>query len=146
MSEKEVTELRLDESNELYFKISIHGAERSPDAIRLVCEAGDVAFSFKGKVTEEAGVVRFIVPALKENVKRGQICEARVEVIVDNHYFVPVRFNAEFTEPVKVVAEAVVSSVKKAEPIKEINVQGKSISKVQYQSLHDKYKVTKDKY
>ena len=40
--ENDSMELRLDESNELFFKISVFGAERSPDAIRLVCEAGDL--------------------------------------------------------------------------------------------------------
>lgn len=140
MSEKEVTELRLDEANELYFKISVHGAERSPDAIRLVCEAGDVAYSFKGKVTEQ-DIVRFVVPPMKNVVKSGQLCEARVEVIVDDHYFVPVKFEAEFKEPVKVVAESVAPVVKKAEPA--ISIQAKPVSKAQYTSLREKYSATK---
>lgn len=111
---KDVTELRLDEANELYFKISVHGAEKSPDTIRLVCENGDISYSFKGKFTDEQDVVRFVVPALKNTMKSGQLCEARVEVIVDNHYFVPVKFNAEFVEPMKVVAEVVTPQVRKS--------------------------------
>jgi len=138
---KEITELRLDEANELYFKISVHGAERSPDAIRLVCEAGDVAYSFKGKLTEERDVVRFDVPSMKNAIKSGQLCEARVEVIVDDHYFVPVRFEAEFKEPVKVVAESVAPVVKKAEPL--VSVQAKPVTKAQYTSLREKYKQAK---
>jgi hypothetical protein len=139
MSEK--TELRLDETNDLYFKISVHGAERSPDAIRLVCEAGDIAYSFRGKPTDDPDVVHFVVPALKENLKRGQVCEARVEVIVDNHYFVPVKFQAEFTEPVKVVAESIAPTVKKVEPT--VSVQAKPMTKAQYTSLREKYSATK---
>lgn len=139
--EKEVTELRLDEANELYFKISVHGAERSPDAIRLVCEAGDVAYSFKGKVTGDQDVVRFVVPPMKNVVKSGQLIEARVEVIVDDHYFVPVKFNAEFKEPVKVVAESVAPTVKKVEPT--VSVQAKPMTKAQYTSLREKYTQTK---
>lgn len=142
MSEvQETTELRLDESNELYFKISVHGAEKSPDTIRLVCEVDDISYSFKGKLTGEQDIVRFVVPALKNTLKSGQICEARVEVIVDNHYFVPVKFNAEFKEPVKVVAESVTPVVKKAEPT--INVQAKPLTKTQYTSLREKYSSSK---
>ncbi len=120
----DITELRLDEANELYFKISIHGAEKSPDAIRLVCENGDVSYSFKGKFTGEQDVVRFVVPALKKVIKSGQLCEARVEVIVDNHYFVPVKFNAEFVEPMNVVAEAVNPQTRKSIEQQQFVVEG----------------------
>ena len=137
--DQEITELRLDESNELFFKISVHGAERSPDSIRLVCEHGDVSYSFKGKMTNEPDIVRFVVPALKNTMKSGQLYEARVEVIVDNHYFVPVKFNAEFVEPMKVVAESVTPQARKpAEPA--VSVQAKPVSKAQYSSLRDKYR------
>jgi len=141
MNDKEVTELRLDESNELFFKISVHGAERAPDSIRLVCEVGDISYSFKGKMTDETDVVRFVVPALKNTLRGGQIYEARVEVIVDDHYFVPVKFNAEFKEPMKVVAESITPISRKTEPVKsEISIQAKPVSKAQYASLRDKYK------
>lgn len=142
---KELTEFRLDESNDLYFKISVHGAERSPETIRLVCEIEDIAFSFKGKKTEESGVVKFTIPVLKESIKNGQLCEARVEVIVDDHYFVPVKFNAEFIEPVKVVAEAMTNNLSKKQE-SNIDIQAKPITKAQYQSLRDRYKLNKDKY
>lgn len=138
--DKETTELRLDESNELFFKISVHGAERSPDAIRLVCETGDISYSFKGKMTNEPDIVRFVIPALKDAVKHGQLYETRIEVIVDNHYFVPVKFNTEFTEPVKVVAESVAPAVRKVEAAPRINIQAKSVSKAAYPSLRDTYK------
>lgn len=139
---KDVTELRLDEANELFFKISVHGAERSPDSIRLVCENGDISYSFKGKLTGEQDIVRFVVPALKNTMKSGQLCEARVEVIVDNHYFVPVKFNAEFVEPMKVVAEAVAPQTRKpAEPT--VVVQAKPVTKTQYASLREKYRAGK---
>ncbi len=139
----EKTELRLDETNELFFKVSIHGAERAPDSIRLVCESGDVSYSFKGKATAEPDVVRFVVPPMKD-IKRGHVCEARVEVIVDNHYFVPVKFTAEFTEPVKVVAEALTPVKREAPaPKAEISIQAKPLSKAQYSSLRDKYRAGK---
>jgi hypothetical protein len=145
MSQKNIaedkTELRLDESNELFFKISIQGAEKRPETIRLVCEVGDVSYLFKGKATGDHDVVCFVVPPMKNSVKSGQLCEARVEVIVDDHYFVPVKFNAEFKEPVKVVAESVAPIVKKTEPT--VVVQAKPMTKTQYASLREKYQLAK---
>lgn len=126
---KESTELRLDESNELYFTIKVFGAERSPDAIRLVCEAGDVSYAFKGKATSDSDVVCFVVPPMKDSIKAG-LYEARVEVIVDDHYFVPVKFNASFKQPMKVVAEASTPVVKQesVSPKREISIQAQPMS------------------
>lgn len=138
--DNENMELKLDESTELFFKISVHGAERRPDSIRLVCEAGDVSYSFKGKMTNEPDIIRFVVPAMQNAVKRGQVCEARVEVIVDNHYFVPVKFNAEFTEPMKVVAESVTPTKKSVPSKPEISVQAGVVTKAQHASLREKYR------
>jgi len=149
MNDKEKTELRLDESNELFFKISIHGAERSPDSIRLVCETGDISYVFRGKATNEDGIVRFVVPPLKESmVVPGELYDARVEVIIDDHYFVPVRFKAEFKQPMKVFAESVTPMAKNVHNITEqapkgIVVSGLSVSKASYPSLRDKYKAGK---
>lgn len=139
--DNEVTELRLDESNELFFKISVFGAERSPDAIRLVCEAGDLSYAFKGKATTEDGIVCFVVPAMKDAIKAG-LYEARVEVIVDNHYFVPVKFNADFKQPIKVVAESVSHATvptKKEDP--KLNVKAQPVAKPA--SLREKYLASK---
>lgn len=123
--ETEKTELRLDETNELFFKISVFGAERSPQSIRLVCELNDIAYAFKGKTTDEDGIIYFTIPPMNRAMKPG-LYESRVEVIVDNHYFVPVRFNAEFQAPAEVVAETLepqkVVAIKK-----QINIKAQSI-------------------
>lgn len=139
----EKMELRLDEENELFFKINVFGAERSPQIIRLVCESGDVSYTFKGRATNENDIVCFVVPAMKDAMKAG-LYEAKVEVVVDNHYFVPVKFNADFKQPVKVVAESVVNQAKKpvADPEK-VTVKAQSVSKSQYSSLREKYQSTK---
>lgn len=136
MSEGKAT-LRLDEANELFFKIKVYGAERPPKSIRLVCEVDDVSYSFKGEATPERDVVRFVVPALKQVVQAGQLYETRVEVIVDDRYFVPVRFQSEFSEPVNVVGEAVRS--RGAEPKEEVVVRAKNVLKSSYPSLRDAY-------
>jgi hypothetical protein len=137
---QETTELRLDEENELFFKISIVGAERrTPEQIRLVCETGDVACSFKGKETDQDGIVCFVVPALKERIKAG-LYEARVEVIVDNRYFVPVKFRASFKQPMTVVAESLKfeDETQKEEP--QINIKAQSLTKAAVASLREQYR------
>lgn len=139
MRDQDTAELRLDEANELLFKIRVQGASHSPNIVRLVCEVGDIAYSFKGTTTNEQDVVRFEVPPLKNSIKSGQTCEARIEVIVDDHYFVPVRFNAHFKEPMNVVAESISSvATKKVEP--SIQVQA---TPVRYKSLREQYKSNK---
>ena len=141
--DNEKTELRLDETNELFFKISVHGAARSPTVIQLVCEGEDISYAFKGKFTNEPDIVRFIVPALKGTLKRGQVCEARVEVIVDDHYFVPVKFNAEFTEPVSVVAESFSQPRKVTIDTTRMTVKAQTVSKAAYPSLRAQYQSRK---
>ena len=134
------TELRLSESNDVYFKVSVHGATRPPDSIRLVCETEDVLYSFRGEASDAGpDVVRFVVPPMAGTLKNGQVCEARVEVVVEDRYFVPVRFKAEFSDPVAVVAESVAPAVRK-QPTPAIDVHVRPVPKAQYTSLRDRYR------
>lgn len=142
------TLLKLDEDNEMFFKINIQGADRGPEAIRLVCEAGDISYYFKGKATNEDGIVRFVVPSMKESaIVPGELYDARVEVIIDDHYFVPVRFKTEFKQPMKVFAESVTPMAKNVHDITPnttatngIKISAQSVSATSYASLREKYK------
>jgi hypothetical protein len=139
------TELRLDESNELFFKISVQGADRRPESIRLVCETGDMSYIFKGKATNEDGIVRFVVPPLKEGiVQPGELYDARVEVIIDDNYFVPVQFKAQFKQPMKVVGESVTPMTKDVVSLSEnkdkIKVVAQTVSKSSFSSLREQYR------
>jgi len=101
----ETITLDVEESNELAFKLKVEGAE-SPVKVRLVCENEQVAYMFSGRGTSEDGVVQFIVPQMKGKLSEGTY-PARVEVLIDNRYFVPVQFNMHFKKTMQVFAESV---------------------------------------
>jgi hypothetical protein len=102
----EMIELDIDESSELFFKVKIEGIDPAPTKIRLVCEAGEIAYMFDGHTTKDDGVIQFSIPSLKDKVNEG-VYGSRVEVLVDNRYFAPVEFNINFKKSVSVVAESV---------------------------------------
>lgn len=113
---QETVELDMEELNELFFKVKVEGADPAPAKVRLVCETGDVAFMFTGRLTDEQDVVQFVVPSMKNRLKEGTYA-SRVEVLVDNRYFAPVKFNINFKKVVSVVAEAVsVPTARKVAP------------------------------
>jgi hypothetical protein len=101
----EVITLDFEESNELAFRLKVEGAE-SPAKVRLVCENGDMSYMFAGRGTSEEGVVQFIVPQMKNKLQEGTY-PARVEVLIDNRYFVPVEFQMQFKKTMQVFAESV---------------------------------------
>jgi len=102
----ETIDLDVEEAAELLFKVKVEGIEPAPAKVRLVCEAGDVAYMFNGHPTSDDGVVQFLLPVLKDKIREG-IYSSRVEVLIENRYFAPVNFNIHFKKAVKVVAEAV---------------------------------------
>lgn len=102
----ESIDLDIDESNELAFKIRMEGAAATPAKVRLVCEGGDVSYMFNGYGTNEPEVVQFTLPQMSGKINEGTY-QARVEVLVDNRYFAPLRFDINFKKTVSVVAEAV---------------------------------------
>lgn len=101
----ETIELDLEENNELLFKVNIEGAS-SPARVRLVCEAEDIGYVFDGHPTEESGVVQFLIPEMSNRLRTEGTCEARVEVLIENRYFIPVKFGINFKKSVKVFAES----------------------------------------
>lgn len=113
----ETISLALDDENELSFKVQVEGADNIPTKVRLVCEANDISYMFKGSSTGEVDVVKFTLPVMKNKLSEGTY-SARIEVLIENKYFSPVQFDINFKQPVKVVAEAlqVTPVVKKQEP------------------------------
>lgn len=117
-----------------------------------MCEAGDMSYYFKGKATNEDGIVRFVVPPMKESaIVPGELYDARIEVIIDDHYFVPVRFKTEFKQPMKVFAESVTPMSKNVHDISSsanvangIKISAQSVSAASYASLREKYKNEKN--
>lgn len=107
MSETLLETVQLDqaESNELLFKVQIEGHVSGPAKVRLVCESEDMSFMFPGRPAGEEGLVQFVLHKAA-GLKEG-IFPARIEVLIENRYFVPVEFNIEMKKAVQVFAEAV---------------------------------------
>ncbi len=122
--------LKLDEKNELLFKVMIQGTDAKTARIRLVCEGDDnISYAFSGKLTEN-GEIQFIIPEMKKYISGKKNYKSHVEVMVENRYFVPSTFELTFKESTKVVTE----SVKVKKDVNPIEV------KSQVQSVNNKTK------
>ncbi len=109
MSDLETIELRLDESNELLFKVTIQGSSAAPAKVRLVCESdsSDLAYMFEGHSVESGDEIRFVIPEMDKVLKEGETYRGKVEVMVENRYFTPVEFAMVFKQSMKVMAEGI---------------------------------------
>lgn len=96
-------EFDIDEKNSIDFKVCIEGSN-APAKIRLVCESDDVSYVFSGESTDEENIVNFSIPKMRNRISEG-LHNCKVEVFVENRYFVPIEFIAEFKKTIDVVAE-----------------------------------------
>lgn len=125
MEQIETIDLDVEESNELAFRLKMEGVGTNPVKVRLVCESKDVSYMFNGYQGTEMDTVHFTMPEMKNRLNEGTY-PARVEVLVDNRYFSPVKFNINFKKTMKVVAEAIQVTQK---PVKqEIKITATPIS------------------
>ncbi|MEC7877301.1 MAG: hypothetical protein VYE05_04890 [Bacteroidota bacterium] len=98
-------DLHLDNDNELMFKVVVEGSRPADSVCRLMLERGDFSYAFSGKVSDE-GEVSVVIPSLKKSLSEGTY-KARLEVLVDDRIFMPLEFDANFKQSLKVTAEAV---------------------------------------
>lgn len=110
----EIIDLDPEEANELMFRVQIEGIDPSPAKIRLVCEGQENGYVFNSKSGPD-GLVRFDIPAMKGKIAEGRH-SARIEVMIENKYFVPIEFDVNFKKKVSVVAESVVIQKKIERP------------------------------
>lgn len=122
----EVVDLDVEEPSELLFRVKVEGADQAPTKVRLVCEGPDLGLMFDGRSAGQDGLIQFNIPVLKDRIKEGTYT-SRVEVLIDNRYFAPVRFQVNFKKKVKVVAEAV--NVVPRRPAPEITVSAVPVIK-----------------
>jgi len=112
---------KLDESNEITFKVDISSSEPfsgSPKA-RLVCETSGIDYSFPGRFNK-SGEVEIIIPPMEGKLLEGGY-KAKLEVIFEDKYFIPLEFDAHFEMATKVMAEIVQKphiSTERERPIK----------------------------
>jgi hypothetical protein len=90
--------------------------------VRLFLEQKNIGFCVSAKKDNKTYSV--IIPEMKNLMESG-LCDARMEVIIDNKYFVPWESKIEFDREVKVEAAPVI----KREPQPNVSVQVKPVIK-----------------
>jgi len=118
--------LSLDRENVLEFNVEIQGyantsTTNSPQ-VRLFLEQKNIGFCMFAKKENKSYSV--IIPEMKNILEVG-ICDARMEVIIDNKYFVPWESQIEFDREVKVEAAPIIRN----EPQPNVSVQVKPVIK-----------------
>lgn len=106
MTDQQNVDIDIDESSELLFKVKIEGTSGSSASARLVVESNDLNVMLHGKPEGHDDIVVFTMPSMVGKLREGQH-PAKIEVVVDDRLFVPVKFNINLKKTVKVVAEAV---------------------------------------
>ena len=101
--------LSLDRENILEFNVDIQGYANTSTSkepqVRLFLEQKNIGFCMAAKKDNKTYSV--VIPEMKDIMESG-ICDARMEVIIDNKYFVPWESKIEFDREVKVEAAPVV--------------------------------------
>lgn len=111
----EKIDLKLDEDNELVFKVVIEGTTSPASSIRFVCDDGAVSYMFKGSPGTEPGEVVVNVPPMDKKLSAG-IYESRLEALIEGKYISPLQVLSQFNPGVKIVAETVQRPVVKSTP------------------------------
>ena len=88
-----LAQLELNESAEVEFGIEIHGTSERTSDIRFIIEGP--SYGIVCKCREENGTVTATIPKLKGILPAGQF-EARLEVVLDGKYFMPLKESIEF--------------------------------------------------
>lgn len=97
-------ELKIDQDNELTFDVMIEGTSNPPSVIRLMCEGNDFAYSFDGEIGDDG--VSVAIPPMNERMVPGSY-NARLEMVIEGRYLVPIELPIRFKEAVKVTVEGV---------------------------------------
>ena len=118
--------LSLDRENVLEFNVDIQGyantsMTKAPQ-VRLFLEQKNIGFCMSAKKDNKTYSV--VIPEMK-NIMESGICDARMEVIIDNKYFVPWESKIEFDREVKVEAAPII----REETQPDVSVQVKPVIK-----------------
>jgi hypothetical protein len=103
--------LSLDRENILEFNVDIQGYANTSTTkapkVRMILEQKNMGFCMVA--TKEDKTYSIVIPEMK-NIMESGICDARMEVIIDNKYFVPWESQIEFDKEVKVEASPIIKS------------------------------------
>ena len=118
--------LSLDRENILEFNVDIQGYANTSTTkapkVRMILEQKSMGFCMVA--TKEDKTYSIVIPEMK-NIMESGMCEARMEVIIENKYFVPWESQIEFDKEVKVEVAPIV----RKEPQPDLSVQVKPIIK-----------------
>jgi len=127
--------LKLDESNDLKFKMNIQGSTSEPGAtkplVRFVVSEKDNANAMGlifPVLSSDGDTITFTIPALSGVVKVGTTYTGKVEVLIGSRFFVPITLDLIFTknlsvEVVPVVEEKKESSMDVSKLLQEIETK-----------------------
>jgi hypothetical protein len=102
-------DLHLDEDNELTFRVSLEGTDQAELRYQFVLEGDRVEYGFPGSI-DKGGEITVIVPPMKRALNEGAF-SSRLEVIVDDRIFTPLRMISQLKASVKIQAESVARPV-----------------------------------
>ena len=116
--------LSLDRENILEFSVDIQGysntsVSKAPQ-VRIILEQKDMGFCIPAKKENNNYLVA--IPEMKNILKSG-VYDARMEVIIDNKYFVPWESQIEFDKEIKVEAAPIVRN----DPQVSLSVKAKPV-------------------
>ena len=118
MDNTEKIKFDLTEKTELTFTVQIEAPEMAKPEFRFViCESNEDAHMFSGR-SSTAGEISVVIPPMKQRLAEGTY-DARLEVIIDGKYFVPLKLAVEFAQPIRVQVESVRASEGKPMLIEE---------------------------
>jgi hypothetical protein len=98
-------DLHLDEDNELTFRVSLEGTDQADLRYQFILEGDRVEYGFPGSI-DKSGEITVIVPPMKRALNEGAF-SSRLEVIVDDRIFTPLRMISQLKASVKIQAESV---------------------------------------
>lgn len=98
-------DLHLDEDNELTFRVSLEGTDQADLRYQFILEGDRVEYSFPGSI-DKSGEITVIVPPMKRALNEGAF-SSRLEVIVDDRIFTPLRMISQLKASVKIQAESI---------------------------------------
>ena len=114
--------LSLDRENILEFNVDIQGYANTSTTkapkVRMILEQKNMGFCMVA--TKEDKTYTVVIPEMK-NIMESGVCEARMEVIIDNKYFVPWESQIEFDREVKVEAAPIIKE--ELQPVVAVQAQ-----------------------
>ena len=114
--------LSLDRENILEFNVDIQGYANTSTTkapkVRMILEQKNMGFCMVA--TKEDKTYSVVIPEMK-NIMESGVCEARMEVIIDNKYFVPWESQIEFDREVKVEAAPIIKE--ELQPVVSVQAQ-----------------------